>query len=174
MEVNKKELKLIYIDVYFRIDEKTKDGNPITDYATITGTVSGGFSEEQYTKYKNIIKNSHENDGYIDISINKCSKEEFEMAKSNKTETEIAPLGYLRAYFNTVFVNGNEEMYAPFYVEYDFNTFFSEDIWDMIANSLNTYYERRGMKQVKTVSITEEFFNYLEKDSDETTIFNFN
>lgn len=64
-------------------------------------------------------------------------------------------------------------MYAPFSVEYDFSKFFEEDIWDMIAGRLNAYYEKQGMENVRTVSITEELFDYLDMDSDETTIFNF-
>ncbi|WP_455649811.1 hypothetical protein [Enterocloster citroniae] len=166
---SKKDLKLIYIDAYFRINEM-ENGKPVTHYATITGTVSGGFSKADYMKYRNLIKEEHEKDGYTDIVIHRCSKEEFELNE----EKEDAPIGYIRAYFNTLFTDGEKEMYAPFGVEYDFNKFFGDEIWNMITNSLNSYYIKKGMTNVRTMSITEEYFDYLDMDSDETTIFNFN
>ena len=161
-------LKQMYIDLYFKIEGKKED-HPIKQYVAITVTVNGSFSKDDYIKYRNMIKEEYEKEAHEDIVIKRCSKDEFE----TDAKSENNPIGYIRAYFNTLFTNGRDEMYAPFSVEYDFSKFFEEDIWDMIANRLNTYYEKQGMKNVRTVSITEELFDYLDMDSDETTIFNF-
>ena len=165
MKKKLEDTKLVYVDIYFRV-MGIFHGNLMTEYATVDGTSDGELSEETYNVFKKEINDKYIEDGYTNILIEPCSKDEFD----TKEVSEDSPLGYIKIYLKTQYQNGLAEQYRLFAIECDFHVFFGEDLWDMIADDLTDFFIKNGMLDVKTTSLTQELFDRLSEDDESTII----
>ena len=155
--------KLIYVSMYFRCTAR-RNGDPVYLRANMSGTINGGVTEEYYNSLKREIKKKYEADGYEIEKIESCSEEEYNECSDTEEIISEAPIGYLQTYIGVFTRKDGKEEFAASELNCDFNNFFDESLWDLVAMRVEREYEVNGYEVVRVCSITKEIYDEYKSD----------
>jgi len=158
--------KLIYIEYYFKISGESY-GTLKTSYVHFEGSSTLGVNPEdfEYTKLK-VVEHVKASLSHFegDISIESCTKEEYQSQKSLDVK---APIGYLKLFQKIDMKKDENHYFAISSLDCDFNNFFSEEIWDILAGGAKNIYEKAGYTEVSISPATEKQYQaYMESNSE--------
>lgn len=155
--------KLIYVDMYFRCTAK-KDEDVVYLRANVSGTVDGALTKEYYDDMKREIREKYEADSYKVEKIESCSKEEYYECSESEEIISEDPIGYLQIYIGIFTEKDGREEFAASCLDCDFNRFFDEELWDLVAARMVREYEANGYENVRACSITKDVHNQYASD----------